>query len=83
PWVAVDSMLRTAMGFFNVTKYPPSLLYVALTLGVGLLLLGGLERLDPRGPLVRVLTVYGAAPMFFYLLHLYVLRCLYLAALAV
>ncbi|WP_353365071.1 DUF1624 domain-containing protein [Acidovorax sp. FG27] len=83
PWVVGESMLRTAMGFFNVTKYPPSLLYVALTLGVGLLLLGGFERLDPRGPFVRVLTVYGAAPMFFYLLHLYVLRCLYLAALAV
>ncbi|WP_156382389.1 DUF1624 domain-containing protein [Acidovorax sp. Leaf160] len=82
PWAAGESGLRTAMSFVNITKYPPSLLYVALTLGVGLLLLCGFERMNPDGALVRVLTVYGAAPMFFYLLHIYVLRCAYMAAVA-
>ncbi len=83
PWAVADSALVTAMGFLNITKYPPSLLFVALTLGVGLLLLWALERLPPASRWLRVLADYGAAPMFFYLLHLYVLRLLYVAAVAV
>lgn len=83
PWVVADSALVTAMGFFNVTKYPPSLLFVALTLGVGLLVLRAFERMPQGHGLLGVLSVYGAAPMFFYLLHLYVLKLLYLAAVAV
>lgn len=72
PWSAGASVGETAMSFFNVTKYPPSLLFAALTLGVGLLLLVLLERRLPGiGPKLAVL---GAAPMFFYILHLYVLQ---------
>ncbi len=82
PWAAADTALAAAMGFLNVTKYPPSLLFVALTLGVGLLLLWALEHLPPASRWLQVLAGYGAAPMFFYLLHLYVLRLLYVAALA-
>ncbi|GKT00324.1 DUF1624 domain-containing protein [Acidovorax sp. SUPP3434] len=82
PWVAGDTALATAMSFLNVTKYPPSLLFVALTLGVGLLVLRAFERARP-GAGLRVLAGFGAAPMFFYLLHLYVLKLLYLAAVAV
>ena len=83
PWAVADSALLTAMGFLNVTKYPPSLLFLALTLGVGLLLLGGLERPPSSSRWLTVLADYGAAPMFFYLLHIYVLRALYVAAFAV
>lgn len=69
------------MSFFNVTKYPPSLLFTALTLGIGLLLLVLLER---RGGVVtRRLAVLGAAPMFFYVAHLYVLKLLFVAVAAV
>ena len=72
PWSAAASVGETALAFFNVTKYPPSLLFAALTLGVGLLLLALLER---RLPAVGAkLAVLGAAPMFFYILHLYVLQ---------
>ena len=81
PWQAQDDLAHTAMSFFNLTKYPPSLLFLLLTLGVGLLLL----RLYERPRLARALAplaAIGAAPMFFYLLHLYVLKLLYLAALA-
>jgi len=77
PWQAGASNAETLMGFFNVTKYPPSLLFTMLTLGVGLLLLAALER--RHGVLVRRLAVLGAAPMFFYILHLYVLKLLFLA----
>jgi ABC-type dipeptide/oligopeptide/nickel transport system permease component len=65
-----------------MTKYPPSLLFLALTLGIGLLLLACFERRN-NSIMVAVLAVFGAAPMFFYLLHLYVLKLLSLGALAI
>ncbi len=60
------------ISFLNVVKYPPSLAFLLLTLGVLLTLLGLLAR-APRG-VVRVLqplAVYGRVPLFFYILHLY------------
>ena len=82
PWVVEDTWQQTLMGLFNVTKYPPSLLFLALTLGIGLLLLAYFERRN-AGRVVRTLAVFGSAPMFFYLLHLYVLKLLYIAAFAI
>jgi uncharacterized membrane protein len=57
------------IGFLNVTKYPPSLAFVLLTLGLNFLLLGlfGLER----GIGATWLAVFGRTPLFFYILHLY------------
>ena len=81
-WAVEETALQTLMGLFNITKYPPSLLFLALTLGVGLLLLAYFERRND-GRMVRTLAVFGSAPMFFYLLHLYVLKLLYIAAFAI
>ena len=81
PWQVYDSGMQTLMSFFNVTKYPPSLLFLALTLGVGLLLLLAFERAGHRR-WIGVLAVFGSVPMFFYLLHLYVLKVLYVACVA-
>ncbi|EIK68619.1 putative membrane protein [Pseudomonas synxantha BG33R] len=78
PWSVYDNGVQTLMSFFNITKYPPSLLFLALTLGVGLLLLLAFERAGHKR-WIGVLAVFGAAPMFFYLLHLYVLKVLYVA----
>ena len=78
PWHAYGSGVLTVMSFFNITKYPPSLLFLALTLGIGLLLLRAFERAGQQR-WIGVLAVFGAAPMFFYLLHLYVLKILYVA----
>ncbi|UIY43374.1 DUF1624 domain-containing protein [Methylobacterium radiotolerans] len=83
PWFVVDeSALRTTMSFFALTKYPPSLLFLLLTLGTGALLLVVLERMGDR-PIVAALAVFGGAPLFFYLLHLTVLRLLYHGAFAI
>ncbi|OLS58836.1 DUF1624 domain-containing protein [Pseudomonas putida] len=79
PWAGGETAVQTVMSFFNITKYPPSLLFLALTLGIGLLLLVVFERRN-EGRVVRWLAVFGAAPMFFYLLHLYVLKVLYVLA---
>ncbi|MCS3515448.1 DUF1624 domain-containing protein [Pseudomonas grimontii] len=81
PWQAYDSGVQTLMSFFNVTKYPPSLLFLALTLGIGLLLLLAFERVGHRR-WIGVLAVFGSVPMFFYLLHLYVLKVLYVVCVA-
>lgn len=82
PWRYQTTTLRTWLSILNITKYPPSLQFLLLTLGVGLLLLR-LYEWPPLALALRPLADIGAAPMFFYLLHLYVLKGLYLAALAI
>ncbi len=83
PWFVVEGEpLRTIMSFLALTKYPPSLLFLLPTLGLGLILLAQFERLE-GGRVSHWLSVMGGAPMFFYLLHLYVLKALYLIAVAI
>jgi len=79
PWQSFATLGSTLMSVFNVTKYPPSLLFLLLTLGIGLLVLRLYEQ--PRvARALAPLADIGAAPMFFYLLHLYVLKLLYVLA---
>jgi len=59
----------TVIDFLNVTKYPPSLTFLTVTLGINLLLLGALPHLPTSWR--RVLDVYGRSPMFFYLAHIW------------
>ncbi|OGX91774.1 DUF1624 domain-containing protein [Hymenobacter coccineus] len=67
PWsVQARGLLYSALSFVNVTKYPPSLLFLCLTLGVALVLLAAW---GPAGRLGRWLSTYGRVPMFYYLLH--------------
>ncbi|MBB3691739.1 DUF1624 domain-containing protein [Sphingomonas sp. BK580] len=75
PWELGATPLLTWLSFLNVTKYPPSLDFLLLTLGLGASLLAGFEQRAPRW-----LAVLGSAPMFFYLLHLYALHLLAIAA---
>lgn len=82
PWSVGETSVQTLMSFFNITKYPPSLLFLSLTLGIGLLLLVWFEKAAGRA-WFKPLLVFGAAPMFFYLLHLYVLKILYLIVVAI
>ncbi len=113
-WQWHERGLQTVMSWFNFTKYPPSLDFLLLTLGLMCFALVGLSRLstvcdrafkdgivsdrgdEPRisaSPAassvlssmassllasgLRVLQAYGGAPMFFYILHLYVLLVLH------
>lgn len=81
PWVQTGDALRTFMSFMSAKKYPPSLMFLMPTLGLGLLLLALFEKMQNRWS-TATLATYGSAPMFFYLLHLYVLKVMYLIALA-
>ena len=83
PWFVVEGdPLRTFISFISMTKYPPSLLFLLPTLGGGALLLVLFERIN-TSRMVAAMAVFGGAPMFFYLLHLSVLRILYHSALAI
>jgi len=62
-----------AMGFLNVTKYPPSLSFLAFTLGMNLILIALWMRIEPRlQNIYHPLLVFGRVALFFYLLHLWV-----------
>jgi uncharacterized membrane protein len=76
PWQVMQNPLQTVMSFLNLTKYPPSLDFLLLTLGVMFFLLCWLEA-GRMKKISNLLAHYGAAPMFFYLLHLYVLLVIY------
>ena len=82
PWVQTGDALRTFMSFMSARKYPPSLMFLMPTLGLGLILLAYFEKVQERWSTAQ-LAIYGGAPMFFYLLHLYVLKAMYLVAVAI
>jgi uncharacterized membrane protein len=78
PWTAQPSLLWTAMSFVNTTKYPPSLLFLLMTLGPALLLLRTLGENVPVW--LRPVLIIGRVPLFFYVTHFFVIHLLAVAA---
>lgn len=62
----------TFLSFINVNKYPPSLDFLSLTLGIGMLLLLMFENLQNK--LTTVFNIYGRVPFFYYVLHFYIIH---------
>lgn len=73
-WAAQKNGITTVLSFFNTSKYPPSLLYLCMTLGPALIVLSLFEK--SRGAWTRFVVIYGRVPMFYYLLHFFLIHFL-------
>jgi uncharacterized membrane protein len=74
PWAIQDDLLATALSFINCEKYPPSLLYLAMTLGPALMLVAAFEWV--RGPAAGWIATFGRVPFFYYVVHIFLLHAL-------
>lgn len=77
PWSIQSTPALTCLSFLNCQKYPPSLLFVLMTIGPALVLLGLSDR--PLNPIGRFFVTFGRVPLFFYLVHLVVIHALAMA----
>ncbi|HEY6508638.1 MAG TPA: heparan-alpha-glucosaminide N-acetyltransferase domain-containing protein, partial [Vicinamibacterales bacterium] len=77
PWLVHDGAVPTLIDFLNVTKYPPSLLYLLMTLGPAAVLCAYAEGVPDaiKAPLI----VFGRVPFAFYVAHLYLIHALAVA----
>lgn len=78
PWSMQKSPLWTLLSFLNTNKYPPSLLFLLMTLGPALLLLRVFDSGVPSW--LRPALTIGKVPLFFYVLHFYLIHLLAVAA---
>ena len=81
PWSAQPSFALTVCSFLNVTKYPPSLMFALMTLGPALVVLALLEK--PLNRLGKIIIPIGRVPLFFYILHLFLIHGLALVAVVI
>ena len=68
PWSTQKNTIYTIMSFFNVTKYPPSLSFLLVTLGPAFLFLCATETVKNR--ITDFFLVFGRVPFFYYILHI-------------
>jgi len=72
PWTAQTEWWKTMLSFLNFAKYPPSLFYVGVMLGISFILLGMMEgkNLDRWKPI----TLFGNVALFYYVMHILVIH---------
>jgi uncharacterized membrane protein len=77
PWSYQKSGLYSFLSFINITKYPPSLLFCLITLGIMFLTLAFAER--TQGKFSNIVSVYGKVPLFYFLIHFFLIHLILLA----
>lgn len=78
PFHPQATFAMSVVAFLDVSKYPPSLLFLLMTLGPSLMALAWFDRYNERTPgkIASAIIVYGRVPLFFYVVHIYVLHVL-------
>lgn len=71
-WSVQKTGWFTVLSFINVHKYPPSLLYMCMTIGPALLLLSLFDKM--QNGFTEKVRIYGRVPFFYYVLHLYLIH---------
>ena len=71
-WTTDGGPLRALLSFLDCEKYPPSLLFLMMTLGPMLCLLAWMDR--PLGAWATRVAIFGRVPLFYYVLHLFVIH---------
>lgn len=77
-WNVMDTGSKTLMSFLQLTKYPPSLLYVLVTLGVAFVFLANTEH--AKGKVVEFFSTFGRVPFFYYIIHIFFIHLLAMIA---
>lgn len=72
PWISQKNGWFTVLSFINVHKYPPSLLYMCMTIGPAFLFLSFFEKV--KNGFTETIRIYGRVPFFYYVLHIYLLH---------
>jgi uncharacterized membrane protein len=72
PWTVQDTITKTILSFFKVTKYPPSLLFICVTLGPAMLFLYAYE--NTQNKVTNFFLAFGRVPLFYYFLHMLVIH---------
>ncbi len=71
-WSKQSCFIFSVISFLNTSKYPPSLLYLCMTIGPALLFLAYSENI--KMGISDKIKIFGRVPMFFYILHLYLIH---------
>ena len=74
PWSRQQSLRFTVFSFIKCEKYPPSLLYLLMTLGPSFIVLALLDR--DLGKFWRPFIVFGRVPLFFYIVHIFLIHAI-------
>ncbi|QEC69564.1 DUF1624 domain-containing protein [Panacibacter ginsenosidivorans] len=73
-WSVQKDATYTLLSFLNTTKYPPSLMYLCMTIGPALIILALTETAQNR--IAKILMIYGRVPFFYYMLHFFIIHTL-------
>ena len=73
-WTTQKNIVYTVLSFLKIHKYPPSLLYMCITIGPALVLLAYLEKI--KNGFTQIMVVYGRTAFFYYIIHIYLIHLL-------
>jgi uncharacterized membrane protein len=71
-WEPQTSAVFTVLSFLNTTKYPPSLLFLLMTIGPALLILAWTDDVRKDNFVSRIFITFGRVPLFYFILQMFV-----------